>query len=210
MDWFPDWSGQACVIIAAGPSAKNAPLQSVRGHAKLIAINSSYKLAPWADVLYGCDFGWWRAFNGVPEFQGLKITQDNRILQQKGWGVKLIAADRNRKDFVMKPRGRVGWAGHSGHHAINLALQFGSRRLLLVGFDMHIDKGAHWHGLHPKGLNNPTKPTIKRWRIALDEMAGKLRELGAEVINCSLDSALTAYPKMELGEALYGDRRIAA
>lgn len=161
-------------------------------------------------MLYGCDYGWWRKFKGVPEFQCLKISQDMRCRQEKDWNVRLVAADRNKQGFVMKPLGRVGWGGHGGHHAINLALQFGARRILLVGFDMRIDQGHHWHGLHPSGLNNPTKPTVERWRKALDAQAGKLRELGAEVINCSEASALTAYRKMGLNEALHADRLIAA
>lgn len=107
--------------------------------------------------------------------------------------------------FIMKP-GTLGsgstLGGNSGFQALNLALQLGCRDLILVGFDMHVRNGEHWHGRHPRGLNNPTAETTERWRVALDSQADFLKGLGARVINASPSSALTAYPKMTLTEAL--------
>lgn len=202
MDWYPDWAGETCIIVAGGPSAKETQIEEARGQAKFIAVNTSYKLCPWADVLYACDMGWWRVHKGVPDFAGLKVSQDVRVNSEKAWNIRLVRCDRSSRGLVLQPRGRIGWGGHGGFHAINLAVQFGAKRLLLVGFDMRIDKGLHWHGAHPRGLNNPSRPTVDRWRVALDGLAEKFRKLGIEVINCSAASSLTAYQKMELIEAL--------
>lgn len=98
--------------------------------------------------------------------------------------------------------GTLGWGGNSGFHALNLAVQFGVKRIALVGFDMRCDKGLHWHGSHEKGLNNPTPGNVERWRRVTDAAAPVLAALGVSVINCSPISALTAYPKMSLSEAM--------
>ena len=98
--------------------------------------------------------------------------------------------------------GTVGWAGNGGFHALNLAAQMAPRRILLVGFDMRTDRGLHWHGPHPAGLNNPKAQSAERWRVCTDAAAGALARLGVEVINCSAVSALTAYPKMDFMEAI--------
>jgi hypothetical protein len=68
---WPNWAGETAVIVGTGPSAKDAPLELARGRAKVFVIKGSYKLAPWADALYGLDQGWWIAHQGVPQFQGL-------------------------------------------------------------------------------------------------------------------------------------------
>lgn len=93
-------------------------------------------------------------------------------------------------------------SANSGFTAINLAIRFGAERLLLVGFDVRVDRGLHWHGVHDRRLNNPDEDRTARWRRILDDAALHLAAAGVEVINCSPISALTAYPKLTLEAAL--------
>jgi hypothetical protein len=74
-------------------------------------------------------------------------------------------------------------------------------RIVLVGYDMSIAKGLHWHGAH-EGLNNPQERDVARWRRVIDAAAGTIKALGIPVFNASADSALEAYPKVTLEEAL--------
>lgn len=211
LEWWPDWTGQTCVIVASGPSAKNVPLDKGKGRAKFIAINKSWELAPWCDVLYACDLNWWaKNMTLLAGFQGLKVSQDIRATGKKEWDIKLVRTDRNAEALVKKPLGRLGWGGNSGFHCLNLAIQFGCRRILLVGYDMHLDDGIHWHGKHPQGLNNPSAPAIERWRQKLDEIAPSVAKDGVTVLNCSPTSALKAYRKVDFEKALDADSRIAA
>lgn len=152
---MPDWRGEIAVIVATGPSAALAPLATARGLARFIVIKQ-WRLAPWADVLYASDGLWWERHRGVPEFRGLKVT----------------ASPRAARLFDLRQVSPVGRGGHSGSHAIHLARDFGSRRVVLVGFDL--------------GL--------------LDADAGKFA--GIEIVNASPSSMLRAYPKMGLMEAL--------
>jgi hypothetical protein len=79
---------------------------------------------------------------------------------------------------------------------------FGCTKIILVGYDMQISGGMHWHGRHDKPLNNPTPENVERWRRVMDEAAESLDVLGVKIINCSPASALTNYRKMSFESAL--------
>lgn len=203
-DWCPDWRGETCIIVGGGPSAKEVPIQEAKGKARCIVVNNGWQLAPWADILYACDERWWREYGQAVndgDFRGLKIG-GQKTSAARGVVDGTVEIVRNYDGIVIHPPGRVGWAGNSGFHAFNLALQFQVARILLVGFDMTTSNGTHWHGDHPAHMGNPRAQGAERWRIALDEAAPAAERLGVEVINCSAVSALTAYPKMSLMEAL--------
>lgn len=193
---WPDWSGETCVLVASGPSAKDVDLEKVRGKARVVVINNSWKLAPWADVLYASDGRWWQSVKGCPDFKGRKITQDNGAA--KHYELDLIRVVPRRYELVMEPPGHVGWFGHSGGHVLNLVLQWGVSVVKLVGYDLSVANGLHWHGRHSRGLNNPTAMNIERWRRLLDEQAERISALGVEVVNCSPDSALRNFRKGSL------------
>lgn len=106
--------------------------------------------------------------------------------------------------MLFEKPGEIGWGGNGGFHAINLAIQFGCRRIVLVGFDMSLQRGVHWHGRHEAGLNNPKQASVDKWRERLDAQAPILRRLGIDVVIGSPHSSLTAFPKMGLKEALDG------
>lgn len=152
-------------------------------------------------MLYATDFPWWEQHQGVPDFDGLKLSQDNRVKHRPQWGVRFVEAIRRRDHILVDFFGTIGWGGNSGFGALNLAVQFGCKRIILVGYDMRLDKGVHWHGLHPN-LHNPNDRNVARWRRVTDEAAITLRTLGVQVLNASPISALTAYEKVPYAEAL--------
>jgi hypothetical protein len=117
---------------------------------------------------------------------------------------------RNCDRLLFNRFGELGWGGNGGFHALNLALQFGARRVVLVGYDMRVDLGVHWHGKHPKGMNNPSDVNTRRWRQVLDAQAPLLRDMGVEVLNASPVSALEAYPKVNFAAAIHGEINVAA
>ena len=200
-DWFPDWRGQACAIIASGPSAKSAPIDLLRGKARIIAINESWQLCKWADALYAADGGWWNARLGVKAFGGLKISQD-RVACDQFKDIRKVTVETRGNSLLMIP-GQIGSGGNGGFQALNLAVQFGASTILLIGFDMRVDLGEHWHPRHYPPLSNPhPNDNLPRWRAALDGAADVLSDLGVRVVNCSAVSLLKAYPKMTVQEAM--------
>lgn len=204
-DWFPDWAGETVVIVASGPSAKDQPLELARDKARFIVVNSSWQLAPWADMLYACDYRWWNAVNGCPEFTGLKVSIDTRATdrgQHPEWNVLRVRCDKTHDNLELERPGMIGWGGNSGFGAINIAAQLGVAKIILVGFDMSLHAGLHWHGIHPPKLGNPRELQLPRWRRAIDRAAEKLVEAKISVYNASPYSKLRAFPKLSFEAAL--------
>lgn len=195
-DWFPDWGGQRAVVVASGPSAVDQPVDLARDRCKVVAINNSWRLAPWADVLYASDAAWWR--ENPTDFTGLRISRSD---VEGAHRVFLRGVEGSYyNDMIFDDPGVVGAAGSSGFQAINLAIQFGARDIALVGFDARVDRGVHWHGSHVRTAN-PDEGTAAMWAYHLNRQADFLRSHGVELTVCG-HSALTAYPNMNLEQWL--------
>lgn len=104
----------------------------------------------------------------------------------------------------MDAAGEIGAGGSSCFQALNLAVQFGSCDIALVGCDARVDLGKHWHADHAGELRNPHQATADIWVSSFDEAAADLAGLGVRVTNCSPVSALTKFPKAALADWLQG------
>ncbi|MGE0366950.1 MAG: hypothetical protein AB7Q00_14580 [Phycisphaerales bacterium] len=169
---------------------------------KVIAVNNGIFLYPPADVVYATDLRWWKTY-----YAGVnKVSDALRVSTRPFPGVHRVAVpevgDNRRSTIIFNPKGLIGSGGNSGFQALNLAVQFGAKRIILVGFDMTVEYGTHWHGDHPGLLRNPEADLIDKWRRTLDKQSMPLREAGVTVLNASPYSALEAYPKLTLMEAL--------
>lgn len=187
---------KTCAIIASGPSAADHDM-SVLDNIDVIAINDSWQLYKKAKILYACDRRWWEYHNFVPEFKGLKYTQN------KGWGEEcpkdLIVLESENKSGLCKGEGKIYNGSNSGHQAINLAVNLGYTKLILIGYDCRvIDNKSHWFGDHPGKLNkkSPYDLFIKAFNV----LAMDLKKEGIEVINCSEHSAINCFEKGDLYE----------
>src|SRR5690606_26209088 len=143
-----------------------------KGKARFIAVKDAWKLCPWAEYLYACDAHWWDQYKGVVAFQGRRIAFDQRTMDRYlGLDMVKVEIKRYIENFRFDQVGHVGWGGNSGFHAINLAAQFGSKRIILVGFDMRIDLGKHFFGDHPYGSERPSQGNVDKWAPHLDKQA---------------------------------------
>ena len=86
---------------------------------------------------------------------------------------------------------------------MNLALHWGARRFVLVGYDMGpVGKRSHFFGDHPKGLRNESP-----WNLFVRNfgaIAEDCKRLGLEVVNTSQVSRLRCFPRASLNDALGG------
>jgi hypothetical protein len=159
------------------------------------------RLCPFADVVYGCDGPWWKNKQGLPDFDGVKLAHDTAVCATYRDVHKIEVEDCDKLLFD-KP-GHIGSGGNSGFQALNLALQFGVRRVLLIGFDFHGANGAHWYGPNVgPGMRNPMDLNYARWRSALASQAPVVAGMGAEIVNASSESALTCFEKASVEETL--------
>lgn len=199
-DWWKDWRGETCLLVASGPSAAKVDLAPACGRVRAIAVNNSWQLAPWADILYATDGRWWREYSGCAEFAGLRLTSDEGAARE--FGITRCKCRKRDDRILLDEPGEVGWGGNSGFHALNLAIQFGCEKIILVGYDMQTRHGLHWHEDHPGDMHNPSAGNVERWRRAVDGARTIADMLGVRIINCAPESALVHYPKMSLEEAL--------
>lgn len=200
------WPGATVVILASGDSLSLEQCSAVRRWRELpdaapprrvIAINTTFRRAPWADVLYGCDAPWWRVYmkDVKQTFAGDLWTQDEPARRE--FDINWIES-RNAPGLSRKP-GLIHQGGNGGYQAINLAAQAGAKRMILLGFDM---RGTHWHGKHPSGLSNTPDHMFKTWIQKFEHLAADLAADGIEVKNCTPESALNWFPHVPLSEAL--------
>ena len=190
--WWQDWRRECVAIIASGPSVKKAGVDQLKDRIHVIAINENHQLCPWADILYSCDHEWWRLRGSeIKNFNGIKLgfevsvngVQRINILKRQGEYVH---------DLLVDEPGTVGSGANSGFQTINLAAQFGVGAIAFVGFDMRLDQGIHWHGVHKTPMRNPDDERCRKWKGYIDGIADKLQANGIDMVNCSETSRLEA------------------
>ena len=184
------WDGQTVAILASGPSMSQSVADKV-SHLPCIAINTTYRLAPWAEVIYAHDAAWWNHHADAKELPGLKVGGERAagVLTLKNTGLMGFDPDPSCM--------RVG--GNSGYQALHLAIQAGASRILLLGYDM---TGGHWHGKHPAQLGNAGEGAYQRWMPRFESLIPAIEDRYVDVINCTPGSKLTTFRMMSLEQAI--------
>jgi hypothetical protein len=191
------WAGRTVAVLASGPSMSAHTCDAARG-LPAIAVNNTFRLAPWADMLYAADEDWWRHNQDARQFAGLQVSVGN---------VKGVHRLRNTGalGFDADPT-CVKTGSNSGYQAVHIAIHGGAERILLFGFDL---RGSHWHGDHPEGLRNTSDWAFANWRQRFAELAPIATRMGVAVINCTPASALDCFPRCDPLDALRAARRQA-
>jgi len=201
----PRFADQTVVVAGSGPSLTREIAYRCQG-AAAIAVNDAYQLFPDAAVLYACDAEWWEVHGGCPDFAGEKWSShsvdtgghnDKREVAEK-YGLKLVEG-RDRDGFSFDPA-CIHYGSNSGFQAINLAILFGAKRVVLVGFDMRVvDRKRHFFGDHPAPLRNDGGygSFIRTFARAAKSLPDNI-----QIINATPCSALKCFPIMELQNAL--------
>jgi hypothetical protein len=182
----PDWAGRTVVCIASGPSltAKDCELVRASGH-PVVVTNTTFRLCPWADALFGFDAKWWKLYRKEvgAVFKGRCFTA-SPVAAKYGpeslWGVPWFRIYRN-----------------SGACAVSLALSGGAAKVVMLGFDAGWDgTKRHWHGDHPAGLENAG--TMGDWPRQFEGLAKYAGKGGIPVVNASRRTRLACFPRGEL------------
>lgn len=176
------WEGQTVAVLASGPSMSQAVADQVHGYGlPAIAVNNTWQLAPWAQVLYAADAQWWQHNPKALDFAGLKVSVKTgeplpkavHALRQTGY-----------EGFDPDP-GCVRVGGNSGYQAVHVAANAGAKTILLLGFDMH---GTHWHGEHRPPLRETGPATYDRWSRVFETL-----KTPAEIVNCTPGSRIECF-----------------
>lgn len=180
-----DLNGRAVAIIASGPSLTAEDCAAVERSGLLtIAVNSSWKMARFADAVYAGDACWWDAYGHEVDMPAEKWTCSRQAAARHGI------------------KHHVAYGGYnSGMRAIQFAVERGAARVILLGFDCSIANGLHWHGAHDR-TQNPDEGKVKKWRGQFRAVAALAKLRRCEVINCSRHTELTCFPVRDLESVL--------
>jgi hypothetical protein len=187
--WFvpPMWAGQTVCVLASGPSMSAEIARQVQeSDAHAIAVNSTVRLAPWADMLYAADPEWWAHPSNADarEFAGLRVSCSVVPACQV-----LMLRNTGQDGYDPDPECiRTGL--NSGYQAIHIAMHARAAKIILCGFDM---AGGHWHGDHPKGLRNVPLEHYARYAKKFEGLVKPAADLGIDIVNCTPGSAVTAF-----------------
>lgn len=155
-----------------------------------------------ADHLYAADAHWWHYhINDINcGFAGQRWSCDPPgntnwcTHDPEEWGINVLQCRIAEKGLSTDPD-YVHSGGNSGYQAINLALHRQATRVILLGFDLHCHSGkSHWFGDHPERFVSNTK--YERFIAAFRTI--KPKKYGIEILNCSRQTALDAFPRHNL------------
>jgi hypothetical protein len=101
---------------------------------------------------------------------------------------------KRRRELGASPRrGEIYIGGCSGYGAIQLAAHGGATRIALLGFDL--TPGRFLDSDQPEEIER-----YEVWAAQFKALAVDLDERGVAVVNCSKNSAITAFPKINWRE----------
>jgi hypothetical protein len=193
-----DWTGQTAVVIATGPSLTAEDCLAVReSGAKVIGVNLAFRMAPFADVVYMGDYLCVKTYGHEVPKSASKWSCTPMAKDQHAWNLA-----RGAMGVGLGTRTVVHLLGNSGMQAIGLAYAFGAKKIILIGMDMM--KGprgeSHFHGDHPVGMVR-AQP-FGEWIFKSEALARDLEKVGIDCVNCSRQTALTAFRRGDLQEEL--------
>ncbi len=207
----PWWSDRAVFLVGGGPSLAGFDFSRLADFGYILGINQSMLDAPCQagvslDHLFVtyrraelCEFAkstplylalgdiWWRAAAPIP---GAIYLRDSDI------PAPAVAPGLSRKPDAVY-RGAT-----SGYVALGLATLKRAKRIVLLGYDYAVNASKHhyhdayfWH----QAANDQS---IDKWAQQFKSAAAACAEIGIEVINASPLSAIDAFPKMSIEDAL--------
>lgn len=197
------------VLVAGGPSLTLAQCKLIgiakqrRSDLSVIAINDSCYPCWFADYVYACDGPWWDYHQGLPGYRGCRIRL--RIYDEDGKernsttipGIETFECGGER-GLDERPT-HITTGRNSGHQALHVAYHLGAQRIVLVGYDFR-DFVQHWFGRHPKKIYRNSRG--HDWVSLIEMLGGDILAKGREIVNATPGSAITAFPSVDLAEAL--------
>lgn len=183
----PRWLGETVVCLASGPSLTIEDCEYVKAaQVRVITVNDTFKRASWADVFLAADHGWWQQHR-------------HEIVDGPEWWTCSYEAIREYPELALF-RTNLN-TRNTGAKAIEMAIDFGASKVILLGFDCTLSKGIHWHGPHQR-TSNPDDNIVVEWHAHFKTIAEYAKSKAVPIINCSRDTAIECFERAELEDVL--------
>jgi hypothetical protein len=213
------WHLFPVVIVGSGDSLSSDQIALVRKRIadnaiRCIAINNTAWRIPEAHVIYACDSAWWRCRDEETGKKYAQLVQERCNPQIERWscdnqckefGANIIPARSGKPGEGISPADdpRIVRGSGGGTQAVGMAIKWGARHIVLIGFDAKRGKNgkAHYFGDHPvRQLPNP-QPFLQ-WQKEYDDLAAPAEKMGIRIAQCSIDTATTKLIRSTLEEEI--------
>lgn len=118
---------------------------------------------------------------------------------------KMVHLDKRWKNAFSEHPSVINTVGSSGFAALNVAYLMKARRIILLGFDycvLNRGRSHHYHNKYP--WHRRTTGEWPRWAAGYETALPQLRAANIEVINASPQSAIKAFRKISIIDAMKG------
>lgn len=196
----PIYKGCHAIVAAPGPSLTPEvveKLREVKDRYLIVGVGDTYRCIDFLDEHYACDARWWKVHG--PKILNLSYKFSSWCYDDEGmqYGAKKIEG-KGDKGFS-KDRRLIHFGQNSGFQALNLCYLWGISRMILVGFNMQkVENKSHFFGNEREGnlaINSP----YNRFAQNFFDIEHGIKKT---IVNCTTDSALTAFRVEDLDEEL--------
>jgi hypothetical protein len=186
------WCADTVYILGGGPSLRNCDISQLNGR-HVIAVNNSYKLAYFAEVLFFGDCWWFEAHRThLESFPGIIMTTCQYEI--KAFPRVIHLRHKLNRFGLSGTRQYVTWNLNAGACAVDLAVNMGAKTIVLLGYDMkQIDGRNNWHSDH-RTSNDPGHNPYGEFLLAWPYIAHDAQRMGVKIINATPGSALDLFP----------------
>lgn len=197
------------IIVGTGPSLTPEVIQTIKGSGlPLFGCNNAFKLG--LDVHLACNWQWWDTYwNEIKDDPCEKWTPRKESAEK--YGINYI--EERWEPGLSKDRSYICAHHGSGPQIVNIAYNYGVKRMILVGWDMRYPgkrtdreytEKRHYFGEYPQNLQHwpRTGPNGELTGLIKEMETIKPEDYGIEIINCTPGSAMKCFPYQSLSECL--------
>jgi hypothetical protein len=122
-------TSETIIICASGPSLNSADcLKAKSSGAKIITVNSSWRILPDCDYISSADYRWWEA--NIDTLQEHPQRWRSNLKSTRTYHLKYCPV-------------RAGGTFNYGRLAIHFSAWLGARNIILLGVDCSVQDGIH-------------------------------------------------------------------
>lgn len=178
----------------------------------VIAVNAAFYIGNWIDAVFFGDGGFFtKNLVQLLEFPKIKVTNNpNWRRKYNTPHIKFLQRDHQKPMGLSTRPGCLSWNANSGGSAINLASQFGAKKIYLLGFDMKLGgpdgNRQHFHTHYNRARSgqpiDPKKLPFHRHLRCFPVIAKDAKKQGIEIINVSQDTAIKDFKCLKIEDIL--------
>jgi len=198
-------------VLCGGPSvAVCLPDPSILDPQNTIVVNNSYKLVPNALHLHFADTVWWEWNSAsVRELYTGNMISSAADESRALWYREGIHFFEKVSDDGITLDKRCVCGKNSGHQAMNLAVHYGAKEIVLIGLDLRLDTTKQqWHTEHKVTTSGKLYESV--FIPGFESAATALTHYGIKVWNANPASAVTCFEYRSLADFVPGAPVVSA